>query len=94
MSLSVRKTDFAMTGKVKVFRRIAESGKAVDCAFCPECGTRIFHEPERMNGMAVNVRAGTLDDTSPLSPVAHAWTKSKQSWFVIPEGVTEFETQP
>jgi hypothetical protein len=29
MSLIVRKTDFALTGDVKVFRRIAESGKAV-----------------------------------------------------------------
>jgi hypothetical protein len=94
MSLVVRKTDFALSGNVKVFRRIAESGKAVDCAFCPECGTRVYHEPERMNGMAVNVRAGTLDDTSALAPVAHAWTKSKQPWFAVPEGVTEFEEQP
>jgi hypothetical protein len=47
-----------------------------------------------MNGMAVNVRAGTLDDTSALSPVAHAWTKNKQPWVSLPEGVTQFEEQP
>ena len=94
MSLIVRATDFTYTGALKMFRRVAESGLGVKCFFCPECGTRIYHEPERMNGMAVNVRAGTLDDTSRLSPVAHGWTKSKQTWFELPDGVTKFEEQP
>jgi hypothetical protein len=94
MSLSVRTADFALTGDVRTYRRIADSGNGVTCAFCPTCGTRIYHEPERMNGVIVNVRAGTLDDTSSLKPVAHVWTRNKQGWFTIPDGVPEFEEQP
>ncbi len=94
MSLTVRTTDFKLTGDVTIYRRTADSGKYVNCAFCPTCGTRVYHEPERMNGLAVNVRAGTLDDTSALEPVAHAWTRSKQTWFVLPNGVTQFDKQP
>jgi len=35
-----------------------------------------------------------LDDTSWLVPTIHFWTRSKQSWVVIPDGVTRYETQP
>jgi hypothetical protein len=94
MSLIVKKADFSLTGEVKTFRRASDSGKYVDCAFCPTCGNRIYHEPERMNGMALNVRAGTLDDTSVLRPVLHAWTRHKQPWFALPAGSTEFDGQP
>lgn len=94
MSLIVRTADFVLTGDVTIYRRVADSGKSVSCAFCPTCGTRVYHEPERMEGMALNVRAGTLDDTSALVPVAHVWTRSKQGWFSIPPGVAEFEEQP
>ena len=41
MSLVVRTTDFKLTGDVKIYRRPSDSGKHVNCAFCPECGTRI-----------------------------------------------------
>lgn len=95
MSLSVRTTDFEIIqGTLKRFERSSESGRKVGAAFCPECGTRIYHEPERMMGAAINVRAGTLDDRSGLVPSAHVWVKSKQPWVVIPEGVHQFEAQP
>lgn len=94
MSLIVRTTEFALTGNVSIYRRVADSGNGVKCAFCPTCGTRVYHEPERMSGMAVNVRAGTLDDTSALKPAAHVWTRSKQTWFEIPPGVPHFDEQP
>ena len=46
MSLTVRKDDFRiLKGALKSFTRTADSGRLVTCAFCPECGTRIYHEP-------------------------------------------------
>lgn len=94
MSMVVRKEQFTLLqGDLKVFTRAADSGGHVVCSFCPECGTRIIHEPQRMPGM-VNVRAGTLDDTSRVTPRLQAWTASKQAWLRLDEGLLSFERQP
>lgn len=95
MSLAVKKSEFELLqGTLKRWERSSHSGRKVGAAFCPECGTRIYHEPERMLGTAINVRAGTLDDRSWLAPAMHVWTQSKQSWVAIPDGTTQFEGQP
>ena len=60
---------------------------------CVACGARLWSEPEKRPSLAV-LRAGTLDDTSWLHPVAHIWTRSAQPWFVFPEGVPKYATQP
>ena len=94
MSLTLPRDAFRVTsGEVRTFERKADSGNTVRCSFCPDCGTRIYHEPSAMAG-SVNVKAGTLDDTSWLEPVLHAWTGNKQPWVVIPEGVRCFDEQP
>src|SRR5262245_65152510 len=68
MSLIVRKEAFRLLqGELKTFTRTADSGSPVLCAFCPECGIRIYHEPRYMQGV-LNIKPGTLDDTSFLRP--------------------------
>ena len=95
MSLMVRKEDFELlSGTLSFFERNSESGRKVGAAFCPKCGVRVYHTPERLQGAALNVRAGTLDDLSGLTPSAHVWTSSKQPWLELPPGVTTFERQP
>ena len=37
------------------------------------------------------MRVGTLDQPSALTPQAHIFTRSKQPWMVLPEGVPAFE---
>jgi hypothetical protein len=94
MSLVVPKQAFVLeSGTPRAFTRKADSGGSVACHFCPDCGTRIYHAPERM-AETVNVKPGTLDDTSELAPRAHVWTSCKQPWVPIPEGVRCFEGQP
>ena len=39
----------------------------------------------------MHLRAGTLDDTSQVLPAAHIFTRTKQPWFVLPDGVPAFE---
>ena len=41
----------------------------------------------------VNVKPGTLDDTSWLEPIGQAWTASKQAWIDLP-GLPGTERQP
>lgn len=94
MSLVVRSEGFELlAGTLRDFTRSSDSGRPVRCAFCPDCGTRIYHEPAYAKG-ALNVKAGTLDDTSWLEPGLQVWTRSKQGWVELPAGLQSFERQP
>jgi hypothetical protein len=94
MSLSVQEADFRLLeGVPKRFVRKADSGRDLECFFCSECGTRVYHKPQGIDPV-LNIKPGTLDDTSWLEPTMHAWTSRKQSWVEIPTGVTAFERQP
>ena len=94
MTLVVSEEDFQLTkGDVKTYSLKSAAGRPKLGAFCPNCGTRIYHKPEWRKGM-VSVKPGTLDDTSGLKPTLHLWTSSKQPWITISEGVEAYETQP
>jgi hypothetical protein len=41
----------------------------------------------------MNLRAGTLDDTSFMQPVAQFWVSSAQPWAVLPD-VLAFQEDP
>ena len=92
LSLIVPQDGVAIEGELKMFERSSDSGRPLKCYFCQECGTRIYHQPSY--APVVNVRAGTLDDTSGLEPKMHAWVSSKQPWVAIPEGVPAHAKQP
>jgi hypothetical protein len=93
MSLHLPKDQFVLIrGTLKSFTRSSDSGRPVVCSFCPDCGNRIIHEPSRAPGM-VNVRAGTLDDTSWLAPSLQVWTASKQTWLEL-SVAPAFDKQP
>jgi hypothetical protein len=81
-------------GTPRTFTKIFEDdGRLKHNKFCGECGVRIWTEFSKFP-QVVNVKPGTLDDTSWLEPVAHIWVRSKQPWVSIPEGALQFETQP
>jgi hypothetical protein len=75
-----------LAGELRSFEVVCGSGRIKTCAFCPTCGTRLYHRSEAR----ISVKAGTLDDTSSLRPDAHYWTARKQPWATIPAGVPSF----
>jgi hypothetical protein len=93
MSLIVPQASFTVDGELTMFERRADSGRTLRCFFCPECGTRIYHQPTYAAGV-VNIKAGTLDDTASLEPQLHTWVDCKQQWTVIPAGAPTHPTQP
>src|SRR3954471_23304716 len=94
MSMITRAQDFVLeSGTLKEFERSSDSGRSLRCAFCPECGTRIYHVPGYLQGV-VNVKPGTLDDTSWLKPTGHMWMRSAQTWLMLPENTPQHPTQP
>jgi hypothetical protein len=93
MSLMVPTEALHIEGELKLFERSSDSGRPLRCYFCPECGTRIYHQPSYAEGIA-NIRAGTLDDTTGLTPQMHTWTRSKQPWVPLPQDVPTHDKQP
>jgi len=93
LSMTVARQAFTMRGEPAALERPADSGRMVRARFCDQCGTRLFHEPSRATEQ-VNIKAGTLDDTSWVWPVAHLWLKSAQPWFTPPADALRFDDQP
>ena len=89
MSLIIEPDAFKLdSGKLKTFQTTADSGRDKTCAFCPDCGVRIYNATRAL----MAVKAGTLDDRSWLTPDAHFWTRSKQSWTPLPTDTPCFDT--
>jgi hypothetical protein len=87
MSLSIPASAFELlSGHLRFFEVVCDSGRLKTCAFCPTCGTRIYHRIDA----GISIKAGTLDDTSSLRPSRHYWTKRKQPWVPIPESADTF----
>jgi len=80
-------------GAAKGWHRISPSGANTTSWFCDNCAARIYGSRES-RPEAVNVRAGTLDDTSWLIPVAHLFIGSAQGWIQPAPNAECYETQP
>lgn len=80
--------------RLKTWDTQGDDGRIKRCAFCPDCGSRIMHgsdDPLKR----VSIKAGSLDDTSWLNPVAHIWLQSAQPWLAFdPDQVQCFEREP
>jgi len=79
-----------LQGSPKAWRRPSPSGVNVASWFCDACGARLYGEREG-RPETVNLRAGTLDDTRWLTPVAHLFTTSAQGWVQPAAGAECFE---
>ena len=61
--------------------------------FCPTCHTRLFNQNSMLPEM-VFLRAGTLESSQRLEPMAHIWISRKQSSVTLPETIPAFEESP
>lgn len=76
-------------GHAKIWSRPTASGKMLDCAFCPDCGSRLWHvnaPPEE----TLSIKGGSIDGGVDLSDACHIWTRSNLPGVVIPRGVRQF----
>lgn len=80
MSLSIAKSAVRVTqGEMRTWQRRTDSGSVMTCSFCPNCGTRLFHE-QISRPDETNIKPGTLDDRDWVRPMGHLWLKSAQPW--------------
>lgn len=91
-SLRMHRDALEVSGTLATHTRVSDRGTRREGHFCPSCGVRIFHGTAGLD--MVNVKAGTLDDTSWLRPAGHIWTASRQPFVAIPAGDLAYEGQP
>lgn len=82
-----------VTGELRDYPSIADSGSHMHRRFCPVCGTHLFSAAEERPHL-VFVRAGTLDDPSVTSgPQAVIWTSQAPAWAHLDPHILHYEGQ-
>lgn len=67
-----------------------DSGRPHRIFRCPSCQTAVWSEYGGIAALSF-VRVGTLDEPSSIAPTVHIYTRSKQPWVQLPEGIPAFE---
>lgn len=94
MSMPVTAASFTLTrGQPKPWRRVGSSGVQSTYWFCSDCGGRSYGQRSARPDIIV-IRAGTLDDTSWLRPIAHVYMRSAQPWEKFGGDAECFEIMP
>jgi len=83
----------AVSGELREYRSVADSGNPMVRRFCPQCGTHLFSDSAARPHLTF-VRAGTLDDPELAQPAVTAWTTSAPSWACFDERIPQVERQP
>ena len=88
------RSDFKVTrGEAKTWSRPSDHGNTVTQAFCGTCGSHLFvwssAGPER-----VSIKAGSLDDSSIVTPTVQIWTQSKAPWSSLDQASKSFSQGP
>ncbi|KAK4956085.1 hypothetical protein LTR66_013398 [Elasticomyces elasticus] len=88
----IPKDDVKVTqGDLKAYVYKGDSGKGVNCYYCPNCTSHAYHVKEAMPDKAV-IMTVLLDGGKDFKPVAEIYGKAKMSW--EPESAQTFETMP
>jgi hypothetical protein len=94
MSLEFAREALRVThGAPRVWTRGTDSGRQLACAFCPTCGSRLWHASEGA-APTITVKAGSLDEPVDVSRAVHIWTARKLPGLVIPAEAVQFPGEP
>jgi hypothetical protein len=91
--LGVPQSAVKITGEVKYYESIPDSGKPTRRGFCPTCGSRLFGRPSVLPDL-IMIMAGNLDDPSVYRPRMDIYTASAQPWDHMNPAVPKFPKMP
>ena len=95
ISAFVRRADFRLTqGAVKSWTRPTDTGRRLRCVFCPDCGSRLWHERESEVLPFISVKGGSFDQPLDLGNAVHIWISRRLEGVVVPEGARQFPLEP
>lgn len=94
ISVIMPRTSFRIAqGEPKSWTRPADSGNRVRCWFCPDCGSRLWHEADPPDS-TISIKGGALDRDVDLSKAVHIWTARKLPGVVIPPDAEQYPAEP
>jgi hypothetical protein len=94
MSVEAPRAGFRLTqGTPRFWSRDTDSGRRLRCAFCPDCGSRLWHEPAP-DSERITIKGGSLDQAPDAATAIHIWTKRKLPGIVIPAGARQYPGEP
>ena len=80
-------------GETRSFTTTGEEGGRVFREFCPTCGSPLFSGLEASRKM-MGLKAGSLDDSSSLTPIMHIWTDSSVKWLALHDELPRVPRNP
>jgi len=94
MSLQVPRNGLKLlSGQPRLWARTADSGNRLNCWFCGDCGSRLWHESPARAATAT-IKARCLDKPVDVSHAIHIWTASKLPGTVISTDAVQFPGEP
>lgn len=93
VNVGVPKAALVIEGTLKSYADTGDSGMAVSRRFCPNCGSPVLSEPERMPDLTI-LKAGTLDETGWLKPTTEIFCDSAETWLQLGGGMQRFPRMP
>jgi hypothetical protein len=92
--VAVPKGTLKITGQtLKTFDDVGESGQPVRRKFCGSCGSPIVSILDAMPDIDF-IKAGTLDDTSWLTPTMEVWCATAQPWVKVDQSRQLMDKNP
>jgi hypothetical protein len=92
MSLIVPGTGLrVISGAPGFWSRDTDSGGRIRSAFCANCGSRLWDEPDPDTRV---IKAGSLDEPVDISTAIHIWTCRALPGTTIPAGAPQYEREP
>jgi hypothetical protein len=89
ITYEVTQTEFkVIKGIPKYWVRDTDSGLKLRCAFCPTCGSRVWHD-YGPSSKTISIKGGSLDEPVDVTNAVHVWVKRKLPGIVIPDGVKQ-----
>ena len=93
ISYTVHRDDLVVVrGAPKCWSRPAASGRVLQCFFCADCGTRVWHASEQVEH--VSIKGGSLDEPFDVGAAIHIWTSSKLTGVIVPGNARSFPEEP
>jgi hypothetical protein len=94
VNLVAHESQLTVHGTLSTYEERGELGDDVYVRrkFCGACGSPIVSELSKSPGI-IAVKAGTLDDTSEVSPNVEAWCVDKQPWVSLPGMAVSMERE-
>ena len=69
-----------LSGELKAYVKVGESGTRRLQTFCPDCGSPIYATSEGSGPKIYSIRAGTSRQRYDLTPRSQIWCRSAQPW--------------